>query len=173
MRCFIAIDIEPQLREKIYEVQQRIQERALKLVEKENLHITLKFLGEVNEDKIPSIIERLQKVKEKKFEIELSGLGVFPNFNYLRVVWINVKSNGNLENLVKVISSWLTEFPSEFSPHLTIARVKFRPETLRENIMANKDVYIGKQTVNNFSLKKSVLTQKGPVYEDISIFELV
>ena len=171
MRCFIAIDIDNELRDKIVDLQKRIYEDSLKLVEKENLHITLKFLGEISEDKSMDIARKLENIEYSKFETEFFGLGIFPNFDYIRVVWVDVK--GPLEDLVKKINSQLPEFPVErFASHLTIARVKQKPINLRQRIFENRGVVIGKQLVDKFSLRKSTLTPKGPIYEDVKVFEL-
>lgn len=173
-RCFIAIDLDHALKEHILEIQGKINEPSLKIVEKQNIHITLKFLGEVSENKIQDVIKRVKEINLHKFDLEIQGMGAFPSINYMRVVWLGVRDDTRLVELAKAVDDKLFDFKHEdFSAHLTIARVKLRPTRLREVILQNKDIYIGKQHVDRFVLKKSILLSTGPVYEDLAVFELI
>ncbi|MCK4310988.1 MAG: RNA 2',3'-cyclic phosphodiesterase, partial [Methanomicrobia archaeon] len=95
MRSFIAIDIEDSLKSKIQDIQNTIGTKYLKIkfVEPENLHFTPKFLGEIEENVLDNIYEILQKNLKnyKPFEINLKGLGAFPSFSYIRVLWIGIQ----------------------------------------------------------------------------------
>lgn len=118
-RCFLAIDIDPHLVQKIEEVQKEFKQthNDVKYVEKENLHFTLKFFGNMTKNKIVSIKEAINTVLTKiksssidnnhdannqaKTELAIEGIGTFPNKNYMKVLWIGTKNNSFLTNLQK------------------------------------------------------------------------
>ena len=169
MRTFVAIPVK--VNDKIEEFMKAIEENfKAKLVEKENLHFTLKFLDERSEDEIKEIIGILEKIDFKKFKILLQGTGAFPNTKRARVIWIGAKSE-ELNNLGKTVSERLKKFnDEEFSPHLTIARLKI-PDNV-ESILKNfSNTIFGEITVDSFILYKSTLTSKGPIYEIIQEFK--
>lgn len=172
-RGFIAIDINvtPNILKFIKDITN--SNADVKLVEPQNIHITLKFLGDVQEDKINDI-EQIMKdsVKETEpFTIKLSGTGVFPNQNYIRIIWIGMKNVKKIETISKNIDENLTQlgFKREkrgFSSHLTIGRVKTakNKQLLLKAIENYKDLEFSTHEVNSIKLKKSDLTPKGPIY---------
>jgi len=175
-RGFIAIEINatPSIVE--FEKEIRTTGADVKLVEPQNIHITLKFLGDVDETLIDEI-ERIMKdaVKEiKPFSMKLNGAGVFPNNNYVRVIWIGIKEAQIIETIVKTIDEHLSKlgFKKEkrgFSPHLTIARVKSakNKQRLLETIEKYTNVEFSIQEVKSIKLMKSDLTSAGPIYATI------
>ncbi len=175
-RGFIAIEINAT--SSILEFEKEIKKTGadIKLVEPQNIHITLKFLGDVEETLIDEI-ERIMKnaVKEiKPFTMKLNETGVFPNNNYVRVIWIGIKEAQIIETIVKTIDEHLSElgFKKEnrgFSPHLTIGRVKSakNKQILLEVIEKYKDVEFSIQEVKSIKLMKSDLTSAGPIYTTI------
>lgn len=171
MRAFIAIDLTEEIRNYLKEVQSRISNGKLSLAK--DFHLTLQFLGEVEEEKIPQIKKTLNQIKFKKFKINLSKMGVFPSENYIRVVWVGLTPEEEVTRLQKEIDESLKEFPGDFKfhPHITLARVKFI-ENKKEFLDKLKNIKI-KQIefeVNEFKLKRSTLTPEGPIYEDLGIF---
>ena len=183
MRAFIAIDIGDNVRGKLVQAQDRIartKAAKIKFVESENLHITLKFLGEITEEQAEEIKEILQKIasKYKKHEVKVRGIGVFPNYSYVRVIWAGVEGDQIIKSMVNDIEKELRKLgfkrDKDFVAHVTIGRVKFVKDkvefmlTLKE--LANED--FGNFTVDAIELKKSTLTPKGPIYETIARFEL-
>ncbi|MBI2583499.1 MAG: RNA 2',3'-cyclic phosphodiesterase [Candidatus Aenigmarchaeota archaeon] len=173
MRLFMAIDLDPNIRRAVEKIQRQIEEPGLNVVRPENLHLTLKFLGEMEDVKVEGIIKQLEEVKMQPFEVEYSGIGAFPSLDYIRVIWIGINGEG-LQELAGKVRNALSEYPDDhpFSAHLTIARVKHRPQRLGDNLQKLADVKIGKQLVSEFKLKKSTLTPQGPVYEDVKVFKL-
>jgi len=130
-RGFIAIDIE--ISPKLIELTNNIKNTGanLKLVESENIHITIKVLADTEEkliDEIEKII--IKSIKNiSSFSIKLQGTGVFPNENYIKVIWVGIKNTEKVVIISKKIDEELSKlgFKREkrgFSPHLTIARVK-------------------------------------------------
>ena len=172
-RGFIAVDI--CVFPGLIEFEKEIKETGanVKLVEPENVHITLKFLGDTEEEQIDEI-EKIIKdaVKEtNSFHIQLKGAGVFPNQNYIKVIWIGIEHGEEIAIISHKIDEQLSRVGFEkekrgFSPHLTIARVKSakNKEKLLQIIEKYKDVEFGDIKVDSIKLKKSDLTQKGPIY---------
>ncbi|HII68105.1 MAG TPA: RNA 2',3'-cyclic phosphodiesterase [Thermococcaceae archaeon] len=183
MRAFIAIEINDEVRKKLVEIQEKIdrtKSAKIKFVEPENLHITLKFLGEITEEQaedIKRILESIAK-KRKKHEVDAKGIGVFPNYNYVRVIWAGVDNDEEIKKMAEEIDNALFKLgfkrEKNFVSHITIGRVKFVKDkvglmlALKE--LSNEE--FGKFKVEAIELKKSTLTPKGPIYETLARFEL-
>ncbi len=178
MRLFISIELPKEIRDYLEELKSTLRRLPAKIkwVAKKNLHITLKFLGEVEDKKIEILKKRLENIKTNPFEIELSRIGFFPSSNYIRVIWVGVIPEENVIRLQRMIDGELIDmFPGEqrFEAHITIGRVKFIKD--REKFVKElSDVRIKniKFRVNNFKLMKSTLRREGPIYEEIASFEL-
>jgi len=181
LRSFIAIDVEEKtIIEKIIEIEKKLQETGalLKLVEPENLHITIKFLGEISEKELPLIKKILEKNAElfEPFEITLEKLGAFPSISHPRVIWVGISQNKDkVTSLANKISADLERagFRREeraFHPHITIARVKRQNSRLKKEITQYQNSVFGRMIINNIRLKKSTLTPQGPIYT--TIFEI-
>ena len=169
MRVFIAIDMPEQVKKKIKGIQEQLPEFKGKKTEEYNLHLTLKCLGEVDEERIEELKEKLNQIKMKKFKIKIDKIGVFSE-NVIRIIWLGVdESCKELWSLQKEIDLKLKDlYPEEkrFMGHITIARVKKVDKN--EFLSKLKEMKIDIETeVGSFKLKKSVLTAEKPVYEDI------
>lgn len=179
-RAFVAVDVEcgPHLQEAIAEL--KAYGKALKPVSPANVHVTLKFLGEIYERTVPDIesVIRHAATDVLPFQLRLVDVGVFPNERSPRVVWVEMEGT---EPLIKMAVS-LEEgceplgFPRErrpFSPHLTLARVRegFRPD-VGGFLQKHHGQDLGSFQVDKIKLKKSVLTPAGPIYSDITAVEL-
>ena len=164
-RVFLAINISTKLKEKIAaDFLDKLQIKGLKPVKKENLHLTMKFLGDCSEDAIEIIIHKLQALnKIKKFEIELKGIGDFEK----KVIWIGVtKSNDELVKINSQINSLLSLGEEKFSSHLTLARNKFLDHDKLTDILneLNKIEFKEKIFSESLDLMESKLTPNGPKY---------
>ena len=175
MRLFIAIELPEQVKEYLTNVQKQITGFKGKSVSKGQMHLTLKFLGEVPENKLELIKEKLKEVKVEKIDCFTTNIGFFPSENYIRVVWIGLEPKEEIIELQKEIDNELKELFSKdkrFHPHLTLARVKFveDKEKFKENI---KKIKLEKKefSVDCFKLIKSTLTSDGPVYEVVRVFK--
>ena len=162
----MAIDLDENIKDKIFSLYSNLDIKGAKLVEKENLHITLRFFGDSNEIEI---IKKLKMIKMNAFEIEIHDIGAFPNERFIRVLWVGVHSKEIYELIEKINNIFGKE---RFEPHITIARIKTSSHLLSEFIKKNKNVEIGKMVVRKIVLKKSTLTPTGPIYENIEEFEL-
>lgn len=172
MRVFISINLPKEVQEEIGKIQDKLPEFSGKKTELENLHLTLKFLGEVNEERIEEIREGLRGIKFEIYRTELKHLGFFDNQKY-GVVWIYLS---NCEELQKIIDDKLKnlfEPEKRFMSHLTIARVKNIKDKKRFLEELNK-LEISKIDfeVNGFYLMKSELSPEGPKYEVVEKYGL-
>jgi len=176
MRVFIAIDLPNNIKDKIYQEIKNIRGVKGKFVERENLHITLKFLGEIQPNVVEKIKKELENIKFQKFEIEIYGFGEFNN----RVLWFGIKKGfDRIMELKKEIDNSLKKFgfmpDNNFHPHITILRVKeiLSKEDYYHTLEKMKNIEIGRFLVEDFSLKQSILRREGPIYIDIKRYPLI
>jgi len=180
-RGFIAIDIE--VSSKIVEIENEIKKTAanVKLVKPGNIHLTLKFLGDTNEGLIDEIEKIMKESVEgiEPFNIQLKGTGVFPNPNYIKVIWIGIQNGEQIIPIAQKIDEKISKlgFKKEkrmFSPHLTIGRVKSakNKDKLIKIIDKYRDVQFSDLKVESLKLKRSELTPKGPIYTTLKEIEL-
>ncbi len=182
MRLFVAVEVEEGLKEKIREVEESVRKTGadVKLVESENLHVTLKFLGEVPEEKVREVEEAVSKsvAGVGVFKMSIDGFGYFGSPRYIRTLWLDVKEGK--EKILEIMSRLNENLNSvrnekrESNVHITVGRVKSarNRETLLKEIEKLSDVKIGEMDVKEIKLKSSVLTEKGPVYSDVKVFGL-
>jgi RNA 2',3'-cyclic 3'-phosphodiesterase len=172
-RSFISIDIGAgkALSELCNEL--RAINSPLKVVDPNIMHITLKFLGEIEERQVPSIVDAMRASSEgtDQFNFSLEGMGAFPNRNKIRVVWVGIVDPGPLGTIARRLDDNLAALGFEkerrrFKPHLTVARAKSREgiDEVREIIDRREEQSFGSQTVESLRLKRSVLGPRGPTY---------
>ena len=178
IRSFLSLDLPENVKEEIVKIQDIIKKEDLfhgKYTEKENLHLTLKFLGEIDEETVVKVKETLEKVKVNSFEASITQVGVFSP-EQVRIVWLKLD---DADALQKEIDHFLQDlFPKEqrFMGHITIARVKkvFDKEKLIETLKKINLEKIQKQKIkfDEFFLKKSILTTQGSLYSVIKKYNL-
>lgn len=177
MRCFIAIDLPNEIKEHISEVQSSLPKSDMKLVEKHNIHLTLVFLGEIDDYHINRCKQILAQLKFKKLNASLGGIGFFPSQNYIRTIWIALEPSEILKHFYSQIHDKLKEefkIDNRFESHITLARVKFienKQDFIKK--LLSLDIEKKEFEVDSFALKKSTLTRQGPVYEDIARFQMI
>ena len=180
MRAFIAIDIG--MKGKMGEVYEKLRKTGakLKMVEPQNIHLTLKFLGEINGEMVGKIKGYMEEVVAdiQPFVAKLQGTGVFPGRSNIRVIWIGFADDGQTEKMARHIDEKLSilgfKRDKSYKPHVTIARMKSgeKRDKVLEIIDEYKDVIFGEIECREIKLKKSTLTPKGPIYEDIEVVKL-
>lgn len=188
VRSFIAVEIEdPAVYGAILRLRDSLGGLGLdaKLVEDENIHITIRFLGEVS----PATIECVKRILDsvaasfKRFSIKIRGVGAFPNTFRPRVVWVGVSEGSEIlsairsfidKELIKCKTRDIHMDKEEFVPHITIARMRSarNVERLLKFLETNKDADLGASVVTRIKLKKSILTPRGPIYEDLYVVSL-
>lgn len=187
IRAFIAIELNDTFTiEKLKSFSTRLKQNQpkLKLVEPENLHMTIKFLGNISDSLAPKIYTIInEEINEKifngkTFEYTLKGVGQFNKFS---VIWVKLIGNIQLLQEVKNSTEHLLaeklniqkDKRMQFKPHLTIGRLKKDKinyqnfSALKNLIDENKDLEFGPYNVDQVKLKKSVLTSEGPIYSDL------
>ncbi len=177
MRCFIAVDLDHKLKQKVGRLQKELAGLDTKLVESYNLHFTLKFLGETDDKVMEKVKVALEEVSHRyqPFTISLADVGVFPNEKFIRVVWVGSESEEFAALHHAVDESLSTVFRKEKPvPHLTLARARSQKhkKELLDFVNRRKDEEICTMLSKEKKKKKSTVTNKGPIYEDVEIFEL-
>ena len=152
----------------------------LKLVERQNLHFTVKFLGEISEVQAADARSRLRGLPLKGAEVEVRGAGAFPTPARPRVAWAGVAREN--EQLVMPIAEGVRgslegigeRDDRPFQAHITLARVRSgrNLRQLAELLRANSERPFGVATLSELKLKSSVLTPSGPVYNDVEVYKL-
>ena len=176
IRSFISIEIPRPIREQMVHVSEPLKKVRGKFnwSSTNNLHITLKFLGDCTRGRLESISKRLAEIasRHNPFEMTFGGVGVFPSHSAPRIVWVGVKDGlERLVNLSKDVADSMEEigFKKEsrpFRPHITLARVKHLSSRneLKSAIEALPQVEIDSMTADHIFLMRSQLRARGAVY---------
>ncbi|MEW5896194.1 MAG: RNA 2',3'-cyclic phosphodiesterase [Nanoarchaeota archaeon] len=179
-RLFIGIPLSIEIKENIKFLIEELKQTAadLKLVSVENLHFTLKFLGDVEEGKIAEIKEKVKKAAGScaKFPVKIKGVGVFPDINRINVLWLGT-GNSLMLPLMKRINKQLNYIRKEEhgeQSHLTLARVKSgkNKDKLQDFVRKFAHEEFGEMIVDKVVLCESELTKEGPVYKVVKEFGL-
>jgi 2'-5' RNA ligase len=166
-RCFISIEIPPQLKNGLTALQ-KINCPA-SVIKEEQIHITVLFLGEVEEQKIQFLIKKLSEFEFQSFQVRLKNAGAFPSEKNPRVFWVGIESeelsrlNSELKKIAEAVG--IEAESRKFQPHLTLGRIKEKCD-LRSWAEQNKKDF-GTFKVEKLLLKKSTPTQKGHFHETI------
>ena len=176
---FVAADIYK--KKEIQKIQQnliaylKLDNKNLKLVRPENFHFTLAFFGEINNSILNKIVSKIAGIEFQSFQIIYDRIGVFPNSNNARVVWIgldetterafNKMSNTVTSKLRELDLKLDKEIVKEITPHITIFRTK--EVSLNLNLKNIESEFIISDKIDTISVKKSAITNYGPIYENI------
>jgi len=178
IRCFVAVELPESMREDIGRIERDISIPGLRVVRPELVHVTLKFLGEVPENRMDKIAQALRNIRVQPFFAQVRGMGSFPGRS-IRVVWLGLE--GDFRGLYQKVEEALRPLGFEpeargFSPHVTLGRVG-RPGPEINRLLLPKigqfaDLDLGRFMVDRFFLKKSTLTRGGPIYENLEEYPL-
>ncbi|MCD4790473.1 MAG: RNA 2',3'-cyclic phosphodiesterase [Bacteroidales bacterium] len=182
-RIFAAIKIHPsnQFLKVYYDLKTAMRNDKIKWVDTQNIHVTMKFFGETEEDRIENIITILSEIslRYKPFTLELKDVGIFGSSYKPRVIWFGIEENKIMQSLAMDTLDEMGKIGFEkdrqnFVPHLTIGRIKFvnDKKRFREIIDRYKSIEIQKENVVEFSLIESILRPQGPEYKIIETFKL-
>ena len=175
IRSFVAFDIEEAA---VLSNLSRVQDSLLrtgadlKLVKPENVHMTLRFLGNITPKMVDLVHREMEQVQFSPFEFVIKGTGVFPNLKHISVIWAGIYQGANemraVFDLLEPRLQTLGFKPDYkgFSPHLSIARVRTgkNRDTLAEQLRSLEGFEFGSVRAECLRLKKSVLTPHGPIY---------
>ncbi len=183
MRLFVALELTDAVRDAIRDLNGRLQRaRAdVRWVRADGMHLTLKFIGEVPEEKLDPIKQALSAARSAKpVEMNFRGLGYFPNERRPRVIWVGIEASENLAELAVQVEAALEPLGIErenraFVPHLTLGRFKStkRLDPLQKEIAALPSTELGRIVASEFFLFQSKLSPKGAEYTKLERFAFV
>ena len=170
MRAFIAIDLPSNIKAEISKIQDKLKTNLARVhwVKAQNLHLTLKFLGEISPEQLEAINRIIDKVSQTTvpFKIKLDDLGAFPDLHDARIIWIGIKQDTQLKQIVQLLETkigdmGITKEKRGFSAHITIGRIKsgkeLKPADLEKELNLEFDA-------REITLFKSTLGSSGPIY---------
>ena len=181
IRSFVSIDLDDeQVLSRVESIISSLKSIGgdLKPVERENIHLTLKFLGDINKAKLAEVRKALSAVKFQPFQLEIKGAGAFPSLNRMNVIWVGIGEGWTqVQQIFEQIETLLhgQGFSREtrpFSPHVTIARVR---SSRKKDETAAFLSHLSEESFGTFNaqhvrLKQSVLSPSGPAYS--TLFEV-
>lgn len=178
MRAFIAIELDPEIKDALVALVRDLRRTgaAVRWVEPAGMHLTLKFLGEIDEDQAIRVKETLTRVapRHPSFGIELAGTGAFPGERSPRVFWVGFAAAPELAALQSDLEAALEgegfdREARDFKPHLTLGRVK-GPDRLAQavgELTKHRDGSFGSMTVRKITLFESLLRPEGAIYRRV------
>ena len=191
IRAFVAIELPEVIRQKLDDIEKQVQaqageaaRKAVRWVHAANMHLTLKFLGEVSTANLQVLARMLRSEAQRQpaFDILLGGLGAFPNVRRPRVIWVGAEAPAGMLALQRAIEAETRTlgYPAEerpFSPHLTLGRISqnARPEEVAQVARALGEVQVGevgRVRVDAVHLFRSDLHPSGAVYTSLYRFQL-
>jgi len=182
LRAFLAFEVSLEVRENLMKIEEELKETQadLKLVERENLHFTVKFLGEIPESMVDEVDRKVRTLALTKMDVDVRGLGAFPNGRRPRVIWAGVGSEDfdtifrSAKQVIDVLEGLGESEEREYHPHITLARVRSPRNlaALEVKLGADSTKDFGTTPITMLKLKSSTLTPNGPTYRDIREYAL-
>jgi 2'-5' RNA ligase len=177
VRAFVALELSDEIKNQLTSAQQTLRgcRSRLTFVDTGNIHVTAKFLGEVNERDLPEVITALKKITFIPFPVT-AGKVTVNNPRRPHTVWCTIDDAGEGGKVFQLIEDALaplgfTRETRPFTPHATIARVKSSDPSLFSALATLDKRDYGSCTIRGMTLKKSSLLPTGPVYEDLQVLE--
>jgi len=184
MRLFVSVDLPDDLTEPIADLQEDFARAdGLRFTDPEQAHLTLKFLGETDEDRVEEVSTAIERGVEESevspFVAQFGGLGVFPSLEYISVVWLGVEEGA--EDLTRLHEATETRtvgigFDPEdhdFTPHVTLARMDHAAgKEVVQEVVTSRAPVVGEMHVEEVRLTESELTPEGPAYRTVERFPL-
>lgn len=177
MRLFIAIELPDEIKRPLGRLQ--IDIPGARWVPAEQIHLTLAFLGEVDDDTVKRLTTELAKIQAPGFELRFSGTGCFPDRRRPRVLWVGLEPEPLLSSLASqvrdaVLACGIPQEERPFSPHITLARLKFPAAREAARFLDQPpDRRLPPVTVREFILFRSSLTPRGAIHTPIRKFPLM
>ncbi|MGB0574799.1 MAG: RNA 2',3'-cyclic phosphodiesterase [Alphaproteobacteria bacterium] len=176
IRLFVALSLPGELRQRLKTLCNGV--RDARWVEEQNIHLTLRFIGEVEEPELAYIMAALSSVQAEQFDLTLSGVGHFESRQKVRSLWAGIQPSPALEALQQRIESVLTRHGiapdgRKFSPHITLARLKqLPPAYVRDWLEGNSYFQSSSFAVEDFTLFESYRARSGAIYTPLQAFPL-
>ena len=182
LRVFVALEVPDAIVDSLVDFQGALSKSGadLKLVERENLHFTIKFLGEIADSLVGDVKSRLAGVSLPGGKVAVTGAGAFPNVANPRVVWAGVppQDEEKVALIARGVGSRLEgvgeRADKPFRAHITLARVRSQRNSRQLGDLLRKEVghAFGVADLKLLRLKSSVLSASGPKYEDLGVYPL-
>jgi 2'-5' RNA ligase len=184
LRTFLAFELEESVRQQISALTARLRQMDQKVrwVKPENMHVTVYFFGEIQENALPALEVVCADAVDgtAPFEIGVRGISAFPSLERARVIWYGIHDNGQLKSVYQKVCKGLEGAgiverieTRPYTAHLTAGRVKGAVHRkLVEGVQELKDTDLGSSLISEFILFKSTLTRSGPIYERVRHFPL-
>jgi len=175
-RSFICIEFPDEIIKEVARVQEVLENQKFngKMTELENLHLALKFLGEINQETLNKVKEALRKIEFKEMELKLGKAGIFHYKGNPKIVWLKIQGKKIYELQEKIDKALEGLFKKEerFMGHLTLARIKYlKDKKAFEEYIKNLGTKEITFKINSFSLKKSDLRPLGPIYTTLEDYK--
>ncbi|MAI71323.1 MAG: RNA 2',3'-cyclic phosphodiesterase [Rhodopirellula sp.] len=179
IRSFIAIRLAPDVDRNSARMLQRLRQAndGIKWVPTDNLHLTLKFLGDVDNTEVPAVCKVIQRVcsDHSPFHLDFAGTGGFPSLERPRILYAGINdASGSLTRIVSRLETSLAELgfkqePRDYIPHLTLGRTRSTSRLANSDVMerlaAEEETHLGGMLVNSLQLVASFLDKSGPTYQ--------
>jgi len=170
MRLFIALPFSEKINNYLEGLLTRLPEAKMAL--NHHFHVTLEFLGEASVEQAQKIMEELREISFPKIDLKLTEIGVFKNFNgFIKFVWVGVSFPEELKDLQKQVEASMRNLgfkpDKPFTPHLTLARIKFTDDELFENELKKIKIQNLEETIDRIILFESILSQQGASYNEL------
>jgi 2'-5' RNA ligase len=179
MRIFVALDIPAEVRTRLTEYMEGARALApdARWARVEGLHVTLKFVGEISDARVPEMKNALASVKAAPFAVRFGGVGFFPNARGARVFWAGVEGGDELSRLASAVDAALAKLgiareEKPFHPHLTLARAGARPLRELQSLATAAPPQFGTMTAREFFLYQSQPQKGGSKYTKLERFAL-
>ncbi len=184
MRCFIAIELPETAKTALFDLQRDLAKCGsdVRWVKPDNIHLTLQFLGDIEENIVESIIGSIKGTccKHSAFKLEIAGINVFPNLRSPSVLWVGLGSHEYLSAIQMDIETKMTSLGIKpenrrFIPHLTLGRFKSSSgkNNLLDIVKLKRSAKFGLIKVNSVSLMRSNLGRTGATYSTIAKIDLI
>ncbi len=187
IRAFVAIplpkDVTEYLAEIINDLKFTFPDNSVKWVQPDNIHLTLKFLGNISKSTLHNLFEKLNTDNRLlPFDLTINKIGAFPSLFKPQVIWVGTTSHDTLSELAQFVEKSTAMVKNEnesksFSPHLTIARLrpgvkKDHFDLIKQELHKRREINSISFSINCFCMYQSVLTSKGPVYIELQKYNL-
>ncbi len=168
-RIFVAVNLPKEIKESLEKAKEPFEEGAVRWVKKENLHITLLFLGDIKEEGVDDIYKKLKDLlkQEKSFFLETKKIE-YDNIYNPRLIWVVLKENKGLEQIARSLGN------VKFKPHITLARIKawaFKAIEVEERPVIEKAINLS-FSIDSIEIMESILKKTGPEYKVLKSIKL-
>jgi 2'-5' RNA ligase len=180
MRAFIAIDLPSNIKGEISKIQDKLKTNLARVnwIKAQNLHLTLKFLGQISPEQLDAVTRIITEISQTTvtFKIRLDDLGVFPNLHDARIIWVGIKQDTQLKQIVRLLETKIADMgiakeKRDFSAHISIGRIKsgkvLKPSDLEKELNKEKNDVISANLefdTGGITLFKSTQGLGGPIY---------